>query len=169
MIGYYQWLGIFDLQKHQTLKNIEFMEDDICSIAFSRDNQSAWVSGFNGYIKMIKWQTGASSGDDFDFADKVERVGAGGTNSICLTKDEKYLLVGSSKAMSVFEIETTRVIRKIKHAYIVKAITLIKDGKDAVVAERNGSMYAIDLETLNIYPIAKNITKNKYLTSIAII
>ena len=50
------------------------MPQHISSIALSRDNQSAFISDFNGNIKMIKWQAGANSGDGFDFTEQPKKV-----------------------------------------------------------------------------------------------
>ena len=84
----------------------------IFSMAFSRDNQSAFISDWEGSIKMIKWQAGANSEEDFDFTEKPIRVGVRFTVSICLTKDEKYLIVGSEKLVSLFETTTREVTKK---------------------------------------------------------
>ena len=94
LIGSFRNLGIFDLQKHQTLKTINVMSNNIYSMACSRDNQSAFISDWYGNIKIINWKADANSGDDFYFSEDF-KIGTR-THSICLTKDEKYLLVASS-------------------------------------------------------------------------
>ena len=126
LIGYgFGYLGIFDLQKHQTLKNIKFNSDSICSVAFSRDNQSAFfISNICSYIRMIKWQAGTNSGDDFDFNEEPKMVG-NYCESICLTKDEKYLPVGSQRAVIVFETTTRKVTKEFGLTDVVQGISLI--------------------------------------------
>ena len=145
------------------------MSDDICSVAFSRDNQSAFISDYDGNIKMIKWQALANSGDGFDLIEEPKEVERNGILSICLTKDEKYLLVGSSYLLSIFEIETEEVKKEFQLTTYVRAISLIQDGKLAIIAEENGDLSIIDLESMEIKKIAENITKNKHLRRIAII
>ena len=109
---------------------------------------------------MIKWKAGVNSGDEFDFAEEPKKVGLEKTWSICLTKDEKYLLVGSYSLVSVFETKTREVIEEFYLIDYVQAITLIKNGKTAIVAEYDGDLSKIDLKTLEISSIAKNIIKN---------
>ena len=170
LIGYYWgWLGIFDLQKHQTLKNIEVQECMILPVAFSRYNQAAFISDYKGNIKQAKWQAGANSRDDFDFSEEHKKVGNGSTVSICLTKDEKYLIVGSFQLVSVFGTMTRKIIREFILIDIVMAVKLIKDGKKAIIVEKNGNLSNLDLETLEISSIDYNIRDKRKFYSIAII
>ena len=157
LIGYKGGLlGIFDLQIHKTLKNIQAMTEEINSVAFSSDNQSAFISHYNGDIKMLKWKAGANSGDDFDCTEELKLVERS-SQSICLTKDEKYLLVASWKLLYIFVTKTRKVAREIKMAADVLEMSLIKDGKKAIIAQGDGSFSIIDLETLEISSIAENI------------
>ena len=136
------------------------MSDCILSVAFSRDNQSVFISDYKGNIKRINWQAGAKSINNFDFSEEPKKVGKGFTFSICLTKDEKYLLVGSHEGLLVFETATREIIKEFQLTDVVQAITLIKDGKTAIIAEINGNLSVINIETLEIFSIANNITKN---------
>ena len=44
-------------------------------------------------IKIIKWQAGANSGDDFDFTEEPKNIGNSLTVSICIKKTRNtYLL-----------------------------------------------------------------------------
>ena len=172
LIGYFSgWLGVFDLQKNQTLKNIKLMYSDIRSVAFSRDNQRAFISDQDGNIKMIKQQAGANSDDDFEPAltDSDIRMDDSPTESICLTKDEKYLLVGSGFTLSVLETETRKVTKEFKMTANIQQISLIQDGKQAIIAENNGDLSIIDLETLKIQKIAKSVTNGQNLKRIILI
>ena len=160
LIGYEAgWLSIFDLKKHQTLKNTEAMPSKIFSMVFSRDNQSAFISDTGGNIKMIKWQADASSGDDFDLSEEPKMVGSMMTYSICTTKDEKYLIIGSFMLIRVLETATREVIKEFAMTGIAMTISLIQDGKKAVIVQQNGNLSILDLETLEISSIAENITK----------
>ena len=90
------------------------MSGTILSVAFTRDNQSAFINDHDGNIKMIKWKAGANSSHEFDFSEEPKKVAGIHTESICLTKDEKYLLVGSELLLSVLETETRKVTKKIQ-------------------------------------------------------
>ena len=126
------------------------MLDSIYSMAFSRDNQSAFISDFYGNIKIINWKAGTNSEDQLNLIQNFEKVGDYGTYSICLTKDEKYLLVGSNGLVCVFEIATREVAKEIRLWDMVKGISLIQDGKKAIIIESGAGFSIIDLETLEI-------------------
>ena len=139
-------------------------------MAFSRDNQSVFISDWDSNIKMIKWQAGAKSGDDFNFTQKPKRLGDYYTHSICLTKDEKYLLVGSDKFVKVFETTTRKVTKELETGDAVLGISLIKNGKTAIVSGYyNNNLFTIDLETMKIEKIAENITNGKVISQIVVI
>ena len=194
LIGSNQWLGIFDLQKNQTLEHIQVMSDPIFSVAFSRDNQTVFISDKSGYIKMIKWQASANSGDDFDFNEKPIKVGMFDTYSICLTKDEKYLLVGGCERVCIFAITKLRLSKPYKsknvvrtlsqnglsekamfrqlqpyYGVFVRTITLAGDGKTAIIVENNGGLCTLNLETFEIKKIAKDKKKVKRLYNVIVI
>ena len=170
MIGYEEgWLSIFDLQKNQTLKNIEVMLDHIYSVHFLRDNQTAFINDYIGNIKMIKWKADANSGDDFDFTEEPKKLGNNYIQSICLTKDEKYLLVRAGGLVTMLETETMNVTKEFKMKGYVIEISLIKDGKKAILVAENGKLYILDLETLKISSIVLKFTDYFQMTSIAFI
>ena len=50
------------------------MPHDIFSMAFSCDNQSVFISDYIGNIKMVKWQAGANSENEFDFSEEPKKV-----------------------------------------------------------------------------------------------
>ena len=145
------------------------MEDNIRSMAFSCDNQSAFICDYYGSIKLIKWKTDANSGNDFYFSEDPKEVGFFPTHTICLTKDDKYLLVGSYQLVSVFETKTREVKTKFEMGDAVTALSLIKDGKQAIIAEYNSNLSILDLETMEISSIAENITNDMQLTCFSII
>ena len=138
-------------------------------MAFSRDNQSAFISDYEGNIKMIRWKPNASSKKDFDCTEKPQKVGNRATFWICFTKDEKYLLVGSKELLRVLETTTRKGIKKFKLNDSVIGINLIIDNKKAIIAQDNGKLSIIGLETLKIKQIAKNITNGKNLYQIILI
>ena len=144
------------------------MSDSICSAAFSRDNQSVFIGDWSGNIKMIKWKPNASSENDFDLTEKPKNV-SDLNCSMCLTKDEKYLLVGAKDLLLIVETVTREVTKEFKVAGHVKKISLIQDGKKAILLGHNGHLYIIDLETMEIQKIAEQITNEKGFHSITVI
>ena len=97
-IGYAQgYLGIFDIQQHQTVKNTQILSSNIHSMAFTRDNISAYVSDWSGNIKMIEWTESGDSTPTFDLTQEFTQVGNKWTYIICLTENERILLVGSKE------------------------------------------------------------------------
>ena len=81
------------------------MEDRVWSVAFTQDNRSAFVSDMEGNIKIIKWTPNASTEHDLNFDQKTKHVSKSGIGLICLTIDDKNLLVASEKMVSVFKTE----------------------------------------------------------------
>ena len=156
LIGYYSKVSIFDLQKDKTLKNIEIQCSDIHSVAFTHDNQSAFISCIKGSINVIKWQADAKSGD-VNFDDPVKfylHNQRRETTSICLTNDDKYLLIGCERRVRIFDTTTKEKIKRFEIPFGVQDISLSEEGKKAIIAEFDGNIHVIDLETLEIEKIA---------------
>ena len=146
-----------------------YLKDEIHSVAFTQDNQSAYISDLTGNIRMIKWKLNASSGHDFDLTQKSKVVGASITREICLTKDDTNLLVGSDELVSVFNTETREVTKEFKFTDVVCGIKLINYGKSVFIAEQNGDLSIIDLETMEIILSHKKITNVGEILKIVVI
>ena len=145
------------------------MESGIQSVAISTDNQKAFISDHSGNIKIIKWKPEAGSIKISGHSEEENtKVGNNLTYSICLTKDEKYLLVGSDGLVSLFETETREVTKEYIMQTCVVAIKLIKNGKKALIAEENGNLSIIDLENFEMFLVAEN-TVNHPFVQIAIV
>ena len=152
------WLEIFDLEKDQTLKYVQVSKSHINSVAFTRNNQSAYIADFNGNIALIKWKENSSSANDFD-TQVLTQVGNECTYAICLTKDEKYLLVGSKGLLSMINTRTRKVITQFNLTATIREIELINEGKQALIAEGNGNLTIIDVETLEMTQSCKDVGK----------
>jgi len=120
-IGFrYGFLGIYNIKKNQIIKNYQIIKnkiepfDNINSVAFTQDNLGAYISDYNGNIKLIKWKHDATTEKDFDFSRSSIQVGSDFTEKICLTKDDKNLLVGSDEYLRVFNTLTRFVTKKFK-------------------------------------------------------
>ena len=157
---------MFDLQKNQTLRNIHVMPGEIWSVAFSRDNQNSFISDYNGNIKMINWQTVANSEGDLSLPFFYKRPHHGATESIHLTKDEKYLVVGSYESVIIFDTATREITKEFYMGDYVRRINMIKNDTKAIIPEMNGTLSIIDLETMEISRIAKKVTDGKELSVI---
>ena len=160
------WLKIFDIQKDKTLQNIQALTDNICSVAFTQDNQSAFISDWEGKIKMIKWKPNANTEQDFDFTQNSTKVGNEFTLQICLTRDDKNLLVGTKGFVRVFNTETRKVTKVFKLVYHAIGIKLIGYGKNALIADYNGDLTIINLETMEISSSHQNAINGKKVRAI---
>ena len=168
-MGYYSGkLGIFDIQKYQTIQTIQIMQNYIHSVTFTKNNQGAYISDRSGNIKMIKWTPNASSEHDFDLTQNSTQLCMGYISEICLTKDEKNLLFGLPGLLGVFNTEIRNVTKEFILSDYVMGIKLVNDGKNALIAEENGDLTIIDLETLKITQSHKN-TIDLFLSQISVI
>ena len=168
-IGYDSgWLGIYDIKKDKTLENIQVLSNDIWSVAFTLDYQSAFISDRSGKIKMIKWKPNYTTENYFDFTQNSIQVGNGYTFQICLTRDDKSLLVGSKGLVSILDTETRNVTKEFKMSHFVTGIKMMYGGIHVLIAETNDDLTVINLETLKMYPIHKNATNGKGLYKIAL-
>ena len=145
------------------------MSNDINTVAFTQDNQSAFISDHDGSIKMIKWKQNANHEYDFKITQNSIQIGNKRTFQICLTKDDKNLLVGSEKLVSVYNIEKMNVTKEFKLNIDVVGIKLINYDKNALIAEKNGDLTIINLETLKMSTSHKNTANGKQLLEIAVI
>ena len=147
------------------IKDIEVLSDSIHSMAFTQDNQGAYISDCSGNIKMIKWKPNASSEDDFDFSQYLIQLGTKGTYEICLTRDDKNLFVGSYHTLIVFNTKTVKVTKTFNLICHVDGIKLVNN-KDVLIAEENGDFSIINLQSLEITQSHKNATIGKTLDKI---
>ena len=138
-------------------------------MAFSRDNKRAFISDMDGNLRIIKWQAGANSRDEFDLTEQPKRVIKRIIDSICLTKDEKYIIIGSQQLVCVYVTVTSEVIKTYKMKRHVQDIKLFKDGKKAIIASINGDLHIFDEETMQIYPIAEDVTNIARVNKIIVI
>ena len=65
----------FLIFKITNYEEFQVMPSHIQLMTFSRDNQSLFISDYNGHIKIIKWQACANSEDDFDFTEEPKGMG----------------------------------------------------------------------------------------------
>ena len=157
LIGYTNgWLGIFDIQNRKTIKNIQILSQTIQSVAFSRNNQSAYICDWSGKIQKITWKPNANSENDFDFTENGTQIGDNFTFSICLTRNEKYLFVGILGFVCVVDTRNMKVRKKLKMSHDLRFITLTQDGKKAILSQDNPGMSILDIETLKVHLIQKN-------------
>ena len=105
---------------------------------------------------MLKWKTGAYSGDDFELTN-AKNLGGDSTQSICLTKCEKYLLIGSNMFLCVFELKTRKNAKTFNIDGDVMQINLIQDGTKALIATKYSDLHILDIETMEISLLKRDI------------
>ena len=135
------------------------MQHSIFSVTFSRDNQKAFISDIYGSIKMIKWQVGSNSRDIFDFKDEPKHYGGQQTYAISLSNDEKYLIVGGHRLLTIIEVSKKRVVKNYRTTYGFFAIILIQDENKVIISQEDGNLNILDLDTLEMNKIAEKIIK----------
>ena len=169
-IGYdFGYLDIFDIQKDETIVSIKAFSGWIQDVAFTQDNQGAFISDYGGFVKMIKWKPNANTEKDFDFTEKSIDVGTRGIDKICLTRDDKNILAGSLNGVDVINIETRKVTKTFNMNSPVLGVKLIGDGTNALIGETNCNLTIINLETMEISSIHKKTANGKYLQKMALI
>ena len=141
---------------------------EILSVVFKQDNSRAYISDWSGFIKIINWKNNANIEKDFDFTQNCINVGDDNFK-ICLTKDDKNLLVASTKKQRVFDTQTKNVTKEFDLKRTVYGIDQIKDGNSALIAEYRGKQSIIDLETMQVAETQQIDLPGKELTQIALI
>ena len=170
-IGYNNgWLGIFDIQKEKKIKNIQaLLSCYVGSVAFTQDNQRAFIGYHDGHVKMIKWKPNASTEHDFDFKQSSIKMGNDYTFQLCLTRDDKNILVGSKGLLSIFNTRTRVLINQFKLNTYVTGIKQIDGGKNAFIANYDGDLGILNLKTMKMISAWGNVTNGTGLIEIAII
>lgn len=165
----YGELGIYDLQKHKKLNTIAFILGSILEVAFLSDNETAFVCDYNGNIQRTKLSYCADSKNKSDFTEDSTNVSKKGTRAICLTKDEKYLIVGSQETLSLYDTTTREVTKEFIVTDCVMGISLIQDGQKAIIAQYSGDLSILHLENMELEKIAENVTDNEKLFKFTVI
>jgi len=101
-VGFYEgWIQIINIQNFQSIKIAKVLTDSICSVAFSKTNNKAYVSDLCGNIMIVSWKDNAIKEEDFDSNQKAIKVidEQDGTMSITLSSDDSELLVGSKNSV----------------------------------------------------------------------
>ena len=143
-IGYNRGLlSIFNLQNDTTVITIQALSQQICSVAVSRSKNFAYISDYSGNIRRFSMK-------NFDFHKDSISLGSHSTLSICLTKDQNNLLVGSFKKIKVFNIRSESIIKELDFSALVKKIGLFGDDNKALVITEQGEIASIDCEKFEI-------------------
>ena len=139
-------------------------------MAFTQDNQSAFISDRGGKIKIIKWKPNVNTDHDFDFTQNNTQ-GGNVTIQICLTRDDKNLLVGSNGLVSIFNTRSRKLINQFKLHDVVytMGIKLICGRKSVVITIDIGVLKIINLESMKMSPSHKNVTNSEKISTIALI
>ena len=102
---------------------------------FDTEPPSFCNSAFLMKKKLFLASSNPHFGPQMEITQSSTKVGDNQTYQICLTKDDKNLLVGSYKILKVFNTETNIVTKELKMNKIVSGIKLINGGKSALIAE----------------------------------
>ena len=144
------WLGIFDIKNEKTIKNVQILTHGICSVAFTKDCLGAYISDDVGNFEMIRWISNAYSGADFKSTQNRTHFSGYHEQSLCLTKNDKNLIAVMDGTLSIVSTRTKKIIFQIKSINNILHAEIIKDGTKALIVEKYGSSYIIDLETMKL-------------------
>ena len=175
-VGYTKGLlSIVDIQTAETIKNCKALRNIIYSIAFTKNNRTAYISDGDGYIRMMKWKQNANTEEDFELLkfkkSELLKIGNKYTYNICLTNDEENLIIGSGSIGKVYilNLYSEEVIKEFNLTTIILKISQVDEEMFAVVAEYNSDLTIIDLESFDIVDYQPNVTGRNSLTSLAVI
>ena len=164
LVGYKDgYLSICDLQNDRIVKTIKAMNHNIYSVAITKDNKYAYISDVTGSIKKLNIDT-------LEFTEDFKRIGRYTTNGICLANDDEILLVGSEKTVRVFDIEKREIVKEITIANRILKIILVNDNKNVLIAQENGDLAIIDVESLELIEesLLKDVTRQMSYLGIAV-
>ena len=165
IIGFVGLVSIFDIKKCQTLRIVPILFGSICNLAFTSDNQNAYICDSMSTLIKMSWELNASSGDDFIFSEPELEL------HFCifiirLINNDKNLLMGSIKGLSVFNFDEKQIIKTFNMNSIVKGIEVINNGINFLVIDYYGDLTIFDLNSLEIcydekYAFKKGIISKK--------
>ena len=110
------------MKTNQNIINIQALKDNITSVAFTSNNLEAYISDWAGNIKIVKWQSNATSKHEFDITQKPIKVGSDCTYGICLTPDDVKLIVRSEKRVRVYNTHTKKITKMMIFDSVVRGI-----------------------------------------------
>ena len=137
-------LLVIDIEKFIIIKLLHNLNGNINAISVTADSKYAYfcdsLEGNSGKLQLLCLETLEQIKDFGNFTEI-------NTNQICLTKDEKNILMGSEFSIRVFNIEKGEIIKELTNIGGCQKIRLIDDGDKALVADFGGDLYFIDLKT----------------------
>lgn len=160
LVGYkFGSLSIFNLENYENIHTCE-LNSTIFSIVITQDNQQVYLSEFDGTITKLDLNT---------LEENSQKTGDYLTSYMCLSKNDKKLLIVSENIIKVFNLETLLQLGKFEMAYSVRNVVLVNDGLNAIIASENGEVINIDLEKLVVSLQIDSIRENAYLRKIAVV
>ena len=164
MLGYsYGYLSILDIQKNKIVKNVKALSSTIWAVAFTKDSKYAYISDFSGNLNIMCME-------NFEFIEDFIKIGANGTLTICLSNDDKKLLVVSNEMLKIFDLDNREVVKEFRESDY-KKVSLINGGESILLSGANGELTIIDFETLEIVKTfdAKHTTNYKLIIDLVVI
>ena len=168
-VGYFCGrIAVYDLRKNKLVYTIQKCFKSCQSFTISKNKLFAYWCDYYGNIFKIIWKPNATCQEDFELVEEKALKG-NETSHLCLTDDDKYLIIGLLNDVQVFNVDTWEVVKEHKFGNSIQAISLINNGNHVLIAVQNGDMIVIDTKNFEIIFKELEITKHHQLTKITII
>ena len=141
------YLSVLDIQKHKMVKSVKILRSHISSVVMSNCTNTAYYSDITGKIARIEWNSNITSENDLVF-ERIKNFGEW-VYTLCITNDNKELLVGTSTGLYICSIDLNydRKYIKLRFVYL---LSLFNDDKKALLCSEESKLHIVDIETLEI-------------------
>ena len=147
---------IVDVERGESLKINISLEKKISSISVLKDSQHAYIGDENNNIGMLTWKPNPRFLKDVKFVE-IRKLKKRGIYSMCLTNDEKFLIVGAPNSVKFYNLLTDTIMYRQPVSDNVIGITLIKNGKGAQILQKKSdakmlgyNVNEIDFNTMKV-------------------
>jgi len=108
---------------NQTIITKQILKYGIFSVAFTMDNQGAYINGSNVGVKLVKWKQNATCEDHFDLTQDSTPVGEVGTCwSMCFSPNDEELLIADNNYLLLFNTQTKKVTKDLEFDSDIQAV-----------------------------------------------
>lgn len=143
------FLGVFNIQTNQSIKNFKVLTSSIYSMACKPDNTGAYINDYSGAVRLITWKENPSKKDDFDLSEEPRRGPAKRTKQICLTQDSKKLFVCAKDMVRLCWPLLLSSTKEYETNFETKRVMQIKNGKQVLLVN-DIELRVCDFETFRL-------------------
>jgi len=107
---------------NQTIITKQILKYSIFAVAFTMDNQGAYINGSNVGVKLVKWKQNATCEDHFDLTQDSTPLGGVGSCSMCFSPNDEELLIANNNNLLLFNTQTKKVTKELKFDSDIQAV-----------------------------------------------